>query len=193
MLSIFLLICLTFSYAYASDQYTYNDYQKVIDRVNSEYGLALVIEDKDAFTQNVYNVITPSDLYGLLSARPSNSDFSTVQQNTPIKPSNYSIMARPNENITYKASVVNGSWTGNVYATIETKFYADNHSTFVRFINAKGEWPSGDTNYRFKATGARCLSCSSSECTVKYQGVWGVPATGVIDTTLYYYTITYKP
>lgn len=162
------------------------EYETVIEQVNTTYNKKFAITDSDAFTQNVCNKITPKEFEEMLICNAIHEN--AVQTNIEvIVPQTRAT----NEVIKYSVPITYGSWESRLNARIETTFFSTGTPKFIRYIDAGYAWDDNWTTWLFKAHEMKCESFSSSTCKVSYKGYWTIPRTGVTDLTYLTYNITY--
>lgn len=166
-------------------QYCIDDYQKVISEYNKEYGTDLQIQDKNLFYENVYNQVTPSDLYDSLRQAPRyEKNVSDVKKGI--------VRSYPSETITYKNTVYTSRGSIVFFADIYTQF-AGEKGSFVKFSGAGTLYDKNANYFVFRGMSYDVVSFSSKSCTVRFKGTWVIPRTGISDLSYETYNITFQP
>lgn len=172
-----------------ASSYELEDYEVILREVNATFNQHFAITDNVIFAQNIVNKVTPSDFKQIL--------INNCQQDLPKE---YDIKAEilphltragRNEIVNYTADISHGNWQSSVNARIETTFFDNSSSKFVRYIDGGSLWNSSANIWLFRVSSVNCTSFSSTTCKVSYKGVWAIPSTGVADLTQLTYNITY--
>lgn len=181
-----LIFCPITSMKTIAANYSLENYESVIVQANEMYGTNIVITDLNLFLQNVYNKMTPEEFMSILAkiSTDNRSVKSNVEATIPQT-------RATNEVVSYYVTVNHGNWSSQVFADIETTFFADSTPKFIKFIGAGADWNGNSPSWTYRPRTADCESFSSTTCKVKYNGNWVIPSTGVEDLTYITYRITY--
>ena len=131
--------------------------------------------------------MSPEELVNSLSERGS---FSNIHGST-TKGTKCIMRVQPNEQIRYTQTITGAGYSGEVFATIETRFPNPDKRYFVKYINSG--YVKKRTGYYFSTTSASCVSCTATLCVVKYAGSWVNATTGICDCVLRTYNVPFTP
>lgn len=171
------------------------EYQKIIDQINVEYNTKFEISDKAAFQNNVIIMMSSKEFERILIEEAKDFNNSEYQNN---------ILADNEEKTTFlnvsrtgqvyerrTVPVTSGGKVGYVYASFEiidlSSYRYFNQCTDYGNVENKSKWYFDTIRNQIR------VDCSRDKCIIRYQGVWTYGPTGLTETTLNTYTVTYTP
>lgn len=171
--------------SFAAENYTLEMYEEALASYNKSHDTNFVIKDYDLFYKNVYCKLSPSELTDTLYSSLGETKIINAKNIMTIRP-----QSEPDQDLTYKMTLTQGTYNCVVYARIQTRF-AGTKKYFSKYITAGTL--SGYTNYDFRISKCTLKSFSATLCVVKMEGTWVNRTTGIQDLVYRTYEVPFTP